>query len=171
MNKGVKAILIIGVIIFALSIGNFSGTQMKDYRAQTRNKTTTDTSNTELIGTTLDLSGQQLTELPASVISRTDVTILNISNNQLTSLPAGIAEMSNLVELNAENNRLEFLSPDISRLKNLRKLRVDNNRIMNLPPELTKMIWLHQLDISNNRLTSSEQENVKSKLNNVQVRT
>ena len=165
-----KAILVIGVILFALGIGSFSRQQMDEYKYRTSNNTT-DTSNSDPAGTTLDLSGQQLTALPEAVLSRTDVTVLNISNNQLVALPAGIAGMTNLVELNIENNRLELLPAEIAQLKNLRRLRVDNNRMTSLPPELANMTWLEQLDISNNRLPPSEQDAIKSQLTNVQIKT
>ncbi len=170
MTRAVKAILIIGVVIFVLGIGYLSGEQMSDYGSHSSNERT-NASNSEPTGTILDLSGQQLTELPRLVLNRTDVTVLNISNNQLTELPAGIAGMTNLVELNVENNRLKFLHPEIAQLKNLRKLRVDNNRISSLPPELASMIWLDQLDISNNRLPTSEQDKIRSKLTDVQVKS
>jgi Leucine-rich repeat (LRR) protein len=98
-------------------------------------------------GKTVDLSGQQLTTLPDSVLSQTDITVLNISNNQLTSLD-GIGKLTKLEKLNVENNRLETVPADIEQLKNLK-----------------------EADFSNNRLTSSDIQQLKSKLSNTDIKT
>ena len=169
MTKSVKAILVTGVVILALGAGYFISKQANQDEPRS-NDNTADSSGSETSGTTLDLSGQQLTTLPKSVLSRTDITVLNLSNNQLTALPAEISRLTNLVELNVENNRLESLPPELSQLKNLRKLRAENNRINTLPDELGSMIWLKELDISNNRLSQSQLDQIKAKLTYTEVK-
>ena len=165
-----KNIVIMLVVAVMLGLGYIVAVQTND-SGPVKTDTTSKRSTTVSISGTLDLSGQQLTTLPESVLSRTDIKVLNISNNQLATLPSGISRLTNLVELNVENNRLQSLPPEISQLKKLRKLRVDNNRLASLPVELENMIWLTQLDISNNRLSVSQQDHLKSKLTNTEVKT
>lgn len=132
-------IVIIGVVFFIAK---------NDNKKTLPDQTSTNSSKSQSSGDTLDLSGQQLTTLPETVLSRKDISVLNLSNNQFKELPSGIARMTNLVELNVENNRLE-----------------------SLPPELGNMIWLKKLDISNNRLPSSQIDQIRSKLTSTEVKS
>lgn len=54
----------------------------------------------------LNLSGNQLTSLPAEIGDLTKLWQLDLSGNQLTSLPAEIGELTNLKELNLRGNPL-----------------------------------------------------------------
>lgn len=111
-------------------------------------QTPTSTNSDKSSGKSVNLSGRQLTELAASVMSQTDITSLNLSNNQLTTLPAAIGNMKNLEVLNIENNRLD-----------------------SLPAELENLTGLKMLDISNNRLPVEQIERIKAKLVNTEVKT
>lgn len=168
MTNRSKTFLVIAIALIVFGTGYFISRTTD--QGKSLSEETTNSSSSDRSGTMLDLSGQQLTALPESVLNRTDVTVLNISNNQLTTLPAGIAGLVNLTELNAENNRLESVPPELAQLKSLIKLRLDNNRITNLPAELFGMTWLEELDISNNRLPSSQVDQLKSKLSNTEVK-
>lgn len=143
MNKKIIGIIVAVVVVFSAAYF-ISKQSSKD---TSPSQTSTGTPKPQTSGTTLDLSGQQLTSFPESVLSRTDVTVLNLSNNQLTTLPARIAKMTNLEVLNVENNRLE-----------------------SLPVELEDMIFLRQLDISNNRLPIDLQQRIKAKLTETEVK-
>lgn len=129
------------------------------------------TSNSKTNNKTLDLSGQQLTNLSEEVLRQTDTTILNISNNQLTTLPAGIENLVNLEVLNVENNRLETFPQEISKLTNLREILANNNRMKSVPDNLSTMTWLRLLDISGNDIPISDSNQIKARLPNTQVKT
>lgn len=167
MSKRIIGIIVAVVVVFGASYlagkrNNGDGSSSQTPVATTKSQTS---------GTTLDLSGQQLTSLPESVLNRTDVTVLNLSNNQLTTLPAGINRLTNLEVLNVENNRLQSFPPEISQLKHLREILANNNRMTSLQPELGNMTWLQLLDISGNDIPTSDSSQLKARLPNTQVKT
>ena len=53
---------------------------------------------------------------------------LNLSNNQLEELPKSITELMNLTSLDISNNQFEELPKSISELKNLTSLHISNNK-------------------------------------------
>lgn len=164
-----KIIVIACVVLIALGAGYFISKQgNKDNPSNQAN--TSGIPGPQKGGATLDLSGQQLTSLPDSVLSRSDITVLNLSNNQLASLPPEISKLANLEILNIENNRLEGFPKEIDQLKSLREIRANNNRITSLPSELGNMTRLQLLDISDNRIPASQTEQIKSQLPNTEVK-
>jgi Leucine-rich repeat (LRR) protein len=122
-------------------------------------------------GKTVDLSGQQLTTLPESVLNQTDITNLNLSNNQLTSLPAGISKLTNLQILNVENNRLVTLPAEIGQLKKLQTADFSNNRLTSLPPQLGNLTQLKSLKLSGYKGSPRDIEQLKTMLPNTQIRS
>lgn len=167
-----KTVIIIAAVFIALGAGYFVSKQNSSDSSQSQANTTdkTEVSKRKGPGVTLDLSGQQLTALPDSVLTQDDVTILNISNNQLTTLPADITKLVNLEVLNIENNRMESLPDEISQLKNLREIHANNNRMKSLPNALESMTQLKLLDISGNNIPSDQIQQLKSKLSGTQVK-
>lgn len=184
-----KIILIFLTILISLGLGYLISNQSQ------KDKPGNDVSVSRSNVKTLDLSGQQLTTLPDSVLNQTDVTVLNLSNNQLTSLPAGIARLINLEILNIENNRLEGKLPEeIGDLKNLKEIRSNNNRMSGIPAAIGQLSKLEVADFSNNRLvglplelgnlsqlklldlsgynsSASDLQEIKAKLTNTQIKT
>mmetsp|Transcript_58440 Transcript_58440/g.163713 ORF Transcript_58440/g.163713 Transcript_58440/m.163713 type:complete len:280 (+) Transcript_58440:61-900(+) len=61
----------------------------------------------------LDLSGNDLEELPTCVANLRVLQRLNISKNRLTSLPGELQRLSNLQKLDASDNRLSSLPQDM----------------------------------------------------------
>jgi len=120
-------------------------------------------------GKSIDLSGQQLTTIPESILSQTNITSLNLSNNQLTTLPAGIERLTNLEVLNVENNRLESLPSEIGQLKKLKSADFSNNRLMSLPQELGALTQLESLNLDGYKGPSSDTTQLKSKLPNTSI--
>ncbi len=167
MNK--KIILIVIAALVALGAGYIISKQTSDNKpAQT--STASDTPLPAAMGGTLDLTGQQLTELPESALNRTDITTLNVSNNQLTSLPAAISKLANLEVLNVENNRLVTLPAELVQLKNLREIHANNNRMTSLPGELSSMTQLTLLDISGNSISASQVDELKADLSTTEIK-
>lgn len=58
----------------------------------------------------LDLSGNELTELPESAGNLKSLNELNLENNPLVSLPLGLINLSNLTNFNLRNTRLSMQS-------------------------------------------------------------
>ena len=111
MNK--KVLVVIAALLIAFGIGILVSRSESNDSNDVQESTANDSGSTSN-GAELDLSGQQLTTLPDSITSRTDVKSLNLSNNQLTGLPASIADMKSLEVLNIENNRIESLPMELS---------------------------------------------------------
>ena len=76
----------------------------------------------------LDLSHNQLYELPEAIGSLLSLTHLFLNDNYLSSLqPIIIGRLVNLQELDLRNNKLNNFSLDITELSCLRKLSVQGN--------------------------------------------
>ena len=170
MTKKTTVLIIALLVLAAFGTGYFihktSGTvPASDQRSQTT------TPRQESTGTTVDLSGQQLTAIPESVLSRTDITSLNLSNNQLTTLPAGIEKLTNLEVLNIENNRLESLPAEIGLLKKLRVADFSNNRLTSLPAELGNLTGLQSLNLNGYKSSPNDIDQLRAKLPNTEIKS
>lgn len=140
-----KYIWILVAVLLAFGLG-FTLSRSEDKPTQqTANNAQTDTPSESK---SLDASGRQLTELPADILSQTNLTSLNLSNNQLTTLPDDFANLTRLETLNIENNRLEHV-----------------------PDALKRMTWLKSLDISNNRIPDAEITELKASLPDTQIKS
>jgi internalin A len=103
--------------------------------------------------TTLDLSFNQLSELPAEITQLSNLTTLDLRNNQLSELPAEITQLSNLTTLDLSFNQLSELPAEITQLSNLTTLDLSFNQLSELPAEITQLSNLTTLDLRNNQLS------------------
>ena len=103
--------------------------------------------------TTLDLSWNQMTELPAEIGTLTNLTRLNLSYNRLSQLPAEIGTLTNLTTLILSNNQMKELPAEIGTLTNLTTLDLDGNQMTELPAEIGTLTNLTRLNLSYNRLS------------------
>jgi small GTP-binding protein len=111
----------------------------------------------------LDLSGNDLTELPPSIgklknlkkliLGKWDSKRQRWFGNKLTSLPLEIGELTNLQSLNLSNNSLSEIPVSITRLTNLQSLNLSNNSLSEIPDSITRLTNLQSLDLSNNSLS------------------
>jgi len=103
--------------------------------------------------TTLDLSDNQLRELPAEITSLSNLTTLDLSWNKLSELPAEIKQLANLTTLNLSQNQLSELPAEITQLVNLTTLHLRQNQLSELPAEITQLSNLTTLDLGGNQLS------------------
>jgi leucine-rich repeat protein SHOC2 len=102
--------------------------------------------------TELILSNNQLTDLLKSISNLSNLTLLNLDNNKLTSLPKSISNLSNLTLLNLDNNKLTSLPKNIGDLSNLTMLTLRGNQLNTLPESISNLSNLTVLDLSGNKL-------------------
>ena len=100
--------------------------------------------------THLDLSGNQLTSLPAEIGNLTILLVLDLSHNNLSSLPAIIGSLPNLTYLYLSHNQLSSLPVEIGSLTSLLDLNLSHNNLSSLPVEMSNLGGLQLLDIGHN---------------------
>ncbi len=84
--------------------------------------------------------------------ARTKETVLDLSGQNLTALPAELWQLTNLKRLNLDHNKLTLIPPEISKLIKLEKLEIRDNQLVNLPAEIEQLKALVELKLNNNRL-------------------
>jgi hypothetical protein len=82
---------------------------------------------------------------------------LNVSYNQLTELPMEIAKLRYLERLHCNNNAITSLPMEFWALKNLEELRCESNRIRAIPTGLLFLPKLTQVTLENNPLLTPEE--------------
>ena len=115
----------------------------------------------------LDLSGNQLTRLPASIGGLSTLIGLMLSDNHLTSLPKEIGNLSRLKYLWLSGNQLTRLPAQTGGLTKLVGLVLKRNRLVNLPGAIGNLTSLTKLGLSDNLLTSLPEE--INRLTNLEV--
>jgi len=98
----------------------------------------------ELQKTTLYKSLEDAFQNPAQVYR------LNLTKQEITDLPPEIGTLSNLQYLNVSKNSISSLPPEIGKLKNLQWLILEDNNIASLPAELSDLTHLETLDLDGN---------------------
>jgi internalin A len=84
----------------------------------------------------LDLSNNNLRELPREIGDLTMLQDLNLADNELSELPRETAGLSHLKELVLSRNNLKALPPELGALIWLRALRLEGNPLIFPPPEI-----------------------------------
>ena len=105
--------------------------------------------------TYLDLSDQEIKQLPAEIGFLEELQELVLCNNELKVLPEELSKLTQLTYLNVNRNQLGKLPKDLSRWTLLETLEVKDNRLKSIPSQIGKLTSLRVLDLSENRLTSS----------------
>jgi hypothetical protein len=100
----------------------------------------------------LDLSNNQLTELPADLSCLTKLRILFCSNNQFTRLPDALGVCESLDIIGFKHNKIKEV-PETSLPENLRWLILTDNSIQALPESLGDLERLQKLALAGNQLT------------------
>ncbi|KAL9008833.1 MAG: hypothetical protein Q9173_006082 [Seirophora scorigena] len=106
---------------------------------------------------TLDLHGNRLRSLPASLPDFEQLTFLNLSKNYLgQSIPdiiVNISRIASLRELHLAENRFSGPLPPFSGCSALEILDLRGNTFTSLPDELSQCSKLRRIDVSANRIS------------------
>lgn len=148
-----KKILLLGVVITILGAGCISTDTIVERVYES------------IASYTVDISSQELTELPQDILKQTQIEELDISNNEMTgSLPSEIGKLKNLKILNASNNQFTGIPAEIGQLEKLEILDFSNNKLTGLPLELGNLSNLQTLDLSGNNVSTFDLEKIQSSL-------
>ncbi|KAI5719900.1 hypothetical protein M8J76_016466 [Diaphorina citri] len=130
--------------------------------------------------TTLDLSHNNIKQIPDALENAKSLLVLNLSHNTINNIPNALfMNLTDLLFLDLSNNNLEALPPQMRRLTMLQTLVLDNNplghfhlrqlpsltnlttlrmrntqrNLANMPQSLSNLVLLSELDLSHNEFT------------------
>jgi len=103
--------------------------------------------------TSLSIAGNELTELPCTISSLSQLVDLNVSANKLTSFPSNIVSLSKLRIFNFSDNEITKLPAEFGRLTALNTVMGYENQIQHLPDTFGLLQQLSTLELNDNRLT------------------
>ncbi len=100
----------------------------------------------------LDLSGNQLSELPNNLSQLNKLKILFLSDNQFTIFPEILGKCTSIAMIGFKNNQLQTISENALH-KEIRWLILTNNQLMSLPNSLGNCYNMQKLALAGNQLT------------------
>lgn len=102
----------------------------------------------------INLSNNEITEVHLQIDKWHKLENLNLSNNQLTSVPASLSKLTNLRALYVSGNQLDFegIPRSIGKLGNLEVFSASFNILETVPEGLTRCIKLRKMMLNNNKL-------------------
>ncbi|XP_034449276.1 protein flightless-1 homolog [Hippoglossus hippoglossus] len=105
----------------------------------------------------LDLSFNQLTEIPRDLENSRNMLVLNLSHNGIDSIPNQLfINLTDLLYLDLSDNKLDSLPPQMRRLVHLQTLVLNNNPLMHAQlRQLPVMVALQTLHLRNTQRTQS----------------
>ena len=103
----------------------------------------------------IDLSNQNLTEVPDQVRAYRRLVGLDLSNNKLKDFPSQLLDMPNLQYIWLDSNQLREIKPDydVSKKSNLIYLSVRGNNLTELHPSIANLGGLYCLRAGANRIS------------------
>ncbi|CAJ0564046.1 unnamed protein product, partial [Mesorhabditis spiculigera] len=102
--------------------------------------------------TFLDLSNNQLVELPKEISALTSIRTLIARNNLLEELPGTMAALVEMESLNLAGNRLTAFPTPCLNMPRLRQLQLGANEIPEIPHGIGSLVSLELLYLGGNRL-------------------
>jgi Leucine-rich repeat (LRR) protein len=90
-------------------------------------------------GLELNLPVDRNVPVHEQVVELQELRILDLSNNQLSELPPEIGNLVNLRVLYLQDNQLTRLPPEIGKLVNLQWLYIFGNPLKEIPPEIKQL--------------------------------
>jgi hypothetical protein len=105
----------------------------------------------------LDLSNNQLSQLPDDFIKLQRLKILFLSNNLFTIFPEVLAQMPSLTMIGFKNNQIAFIAEDAIPVQTRWLILTDNN-LKTLPKSIGKCTKLEKFPIAGNQLETLPDE-------------
>jgi Leucine-rich repeat (LRR) protein len=103
--------------------------------------------------TWLDMSNNNIGQLPADVRQLQAVEVVNFSSNKLGSIPKILSLMDTIRDLSLDRNGIEQIEPSVLLLSNLTRLSLAENEIARIHPALFKLTSLSFLNLNDNRIS------------------
>lgn len=116
---------------------------------------------------TLDLSRQELVNIPLNLLNNSRLQTIKLSHNKITQLPDKICDLIFLKRLLVDNNLLRSLPQNIGKLTKLKVLDFHDNKIEEIPKEIGDCVSLKKVLAKNNNFTSIPAS--LGKLENLQI--
>nr|XP_015215598.1 PREDICTED: protein flightless-1 homolog [Lepisosteus oculatus] len=118
----------------------------------------------------LDLSYNQLTEIPRELENSKNMLVLNLSHNSIENIPNQLfINLTDLLYLDVSDNKLDSLPPQMRRLVHLQTLILNNNPLMHAQlRQLPAMVALQTLHLRNTQRTQSNMPTSLEGLTNLQ---
>jgi len=110
--------------------------------------------NAVILPSFVDLSNQQLSEIPEQILNMTGLQTLYIHFNKIDRIPDNLTQLSNLQVLYLNQNNLNSFPTVVCKMQNLRELHLGRNKIQQIPPEIGNLIHLRELSLSYNMLNA-----------------
>ncbi|KAL3667501.1 hypothetical protein V7S43_007721 [Phytophthora oleae] len=103
----------------------------------------------------LDLSYNEIAELPSQVETLKYLVSFKMRHNHLRQLPLTLCSLEPLTTLDLSNNELEGCLPEqLGRLDKLRELGLEGNKLTQLPESIGGLVHLEILRVDSNQLKS-----------------
>jgi len=102
----------------------------------------------------LNLSSNELVELPSELGELTQLQSLYIFRNKITFLPESLGQLTQLEEINLNQNLLTSLPNSFTNLSNIQKIYMGSNKFRSLPLCLKNLHQLRSLFVWGNLLES-----------------
>uniref|UniRef100_A0A8C5DZ40 FLII actin remodeling protein n=1 Tax=Gouania willdenowi TaxID=441366 RepID=A0A8C5DZ40_GOUWI len=105
----------------------------------------------------LDLSYNQLTEIPRDLENSRNMLVLNLSHNSIDAIPNQLfINLTDLLYLDLSDNKLDSLPPQMRRLVHLQTLILNNNPLLHAQlRQLPAMVALQTLHLRNTQRTQN----------------
>jgi len=110
--------------------------------------------NSVILPSFVDLSNQQLTEVPENIFEMPKLQTLYLHFNNIDKLPEAISKLTNLQVLYLNQNKFTSFPKIVCSVPSIRELHLGRNRITDIPPEIGQMN-LRELSLSYNLLTGN----------------
>ena len=114
---------------------------------------------------TLYLYNNQIVEIPDAIAQLQNLKTLYLSGNQIVKVPDAIAQLQNLTSLDLSRNQIAEIPDAIAQLQNLRELYLAGNQIVEIPDTIAQLQDLTSIDLSRNQIV--EIPNALAQLHNL----
>lgn len=108
--------------------------------------------------TCLNLSNNQLEELPANISALTKLKHINISNNNFQNIPKVLKTLPDLREINLGNNKIENMTNQLSDYPKIEILILSGNKLKVITTDISTLTELVALDLSKNKIKNIPKE-------------